>query len=143
MVVCVIAAVVVGREARRLDAIAPRATWVLAEAVDFVAERLPVEARSRLTPEELRTLLVLHMRWLHARGLQPAGVVDLPQTLGAGDGRELVVRDDDVAAWLLGAAPEAGVALLEDVDAVHVVDAHLAYFAAIGAVGPRASSSER
>ena len=53
------------------------------------------------------------------------------------------MRDDDVAAWLLGAAPEAGVALLEDVDAVHVVDAHLAYFAAIGAVGPRASSSER
>jgi hypothetical protein len=81
------------------------------------------------------------MRWLHARGLQPKGVVDLPQALGAA--AEVVVRDDDVAAWLLGEAPGAGVRILDDVDAVHVVDAHLAYFAAIGAVGPRASSSDR
>jgi len=28
--------------------------------------------------------------------------------------------------------------LLDDVDAVNVVDAHLAYFEAIGAVGPQA-----
>jgi hypothetical protein len=28
--------------------------------------------------------------------------------------------------------------LLDDVDAVHVVEAHLAYFEAIGAVGPQA-----
>lgn len=109
--------------------------------MDFVADRLPADARARLTPEELRTLLVLHMRWLHARGLQPAGVVDLPQTLGAAG--EVVVRDDDVAAWLLGEAPASGVRILDDVDAVHVVDAHLAYFAGIGAVGPRASSIER
>lgn len=136
-----IAAYAVGREARRLDAIAPRAAWSLDEAVDFVADCLPAESRARLTPGELRTLLVLHMRWLHARGLQPAGVVDLPQTLGTS--AEVVVRDDDVTAWLLGEAPGAGVGILDDVDAVHVVDAHLAYFAEIGAVGPRASSIDR
>jgi hypothetical protein len=30
--------------------------------------------------------------------------------------------------------------LLDDVDVVHVVDAHLAYFSAIGAVGAEATS---
>jgi hypothetical protein len=34
------------------------------------------------------------------------------------------------------------VQLLDDVDVVHVVDAHLAYFEAIGAVGPTASSND-
>lgn len=130
--VFVIAAVVLGREARRLDAIAPRAVYQLEEAVDFVSEALPRSTQARLTPDELRALLVAHMRWLHARGLQPDGITDRPQDIDS----LVVVDGTTVAAHLLGEAARLKVDVLDDVDVVHVVDAHLAYFDAIGAVGP-------
>ena len=79
--VFLIAALVVGREARRLDAVAPRAVYDLVEATEFVADLLPSSTQGRLTPDELREMLVLHMRWLHAQGLQPNKVVDLPQEI--------------------------------------------------------------
>lgn len=130
--VFVIAAVVLGREARRLDAIAPRAVYEIGEAAGFVAAALPPSTQARLTPGELRALLVAHMRWLHARGLQPDGITDRPQDI-----ESLVVVDGTtVAAHLLGEAARLNVEVLDDVDVVRVVDAHIAYFAAIGAVGP-------
>ena len=138
--ICVfaIAAVVIGREARRLDAVAPRAVYDIDQAVEFVADRLPEQTQARLTPDELRQMLVLHMRWLHAQGLQPDKVVDRTQDIA-----ELVlVTEDQLSAYLLAQAELAGVQLLDDVDVVHVVDAHLAYFEAIGAVGPTASSND-
>jgi hypothetical protein len=39
-------------------------------------------------------------------------------------------------------AEREGIEIMDDVDVVNVVDAHLAYFDAIGAVGPRADVSE-
>jgi hypothetical protein len=42
----------------------------------------------------------------------------------------------------LGQAQEARIEVLDDVDVVHVVRAHLDYFEAIGAVGPSASSTD-
>ena len=132
--VFVIAAVVVGREAHRLDAVAPRVVYQLDEAVDFVCDRLPDESQARLTPGEVQQLLVFHMRWLHEQGLQPDDVVDARQSIA----EPLVITEDALTAWLLGQAEANGVELLDDVDAVNVVEAHLAYFEAIGAVGPRA-----
>ena len=136
--VFVIAAVTVGREARRLDALAPRTVYLLEQACEFVADRLPEETQARLTPEELSALLILHMRWLHAKGLQPDQVVDRPQDID-----DLVVVDEDpVVAYLLGEADDEGIELLDDVDVVRVVEAHLAYFEAIGAVGPQAAPDD-
>ena len=134
VLVFAIAAGAVGREAHRLDAIAPRAVYELDEAVDFVADRLPAESQARLTPKEVEVLLVAHVRWMHEHGLQPDKAVDARQ--GAAD--DVVVSEDALVAHLLGAAEDADVELLDDVDAVNVVDAHLAYFEAIGAVGPQA-----
>ena len=57
--VFVIAAVVVGREAHRLDAVAPRVVYHLDEAVEFVADRVPPATQARLTPAELEQLLVV------------------------------------------------------------------------------------
>ena len=134
--VFVLAAVAIGREARRLDAVAPRAVYVLLEATEFVADRIPPATQARLTPDELQSILVLHMRWLHANGLQPDAVVDRRQDI-----EELVVvGDDTLAAYILGEAERTGISVLDDVDVVHVVDAHLAYFDAIGAVGPKAAN---
>lgn len=132
--VFVIAAVVVGREAHRLDAVAPRSVYVPEEAAEFVAEYLPVESQARLTPDDLDELLRAHMRWLHTKGLQPTNVIDRRQDITT----PVVISEETLVAYLLGEAERHGVDVLDDVDIVNVVDAHLAYFEAIGAVGPRA-----
>ena len=138
--VCVlaIAAIVIGREARRLDAVAPRAVYDLDQAADFVADRLPEVTQARLTPDELQAMLALHMRWLHAQGLQPDRAVDKRQDIA----ELLLISEDQLSAYLLSEAEKSGAELLDDVDVVHVVRAHLAYFDAIGAVGPTASSTD-
>lgn len=134
----VIAAVVVGREARRLDSVAPRSVYVVVEAAEFVAEYLPDSTQARLTPGELEQLLTFHMRWLHSKGLQPANVVDRRQDIET----PVVLSDDTLAGYLLGESERAGIEILDDVDVVNVVDAHLAYFDAIGAVGPMADDPD-
>lgn len=134
IVTFVIAAVVIGREAHRLDAVAPRSVYLIDEVVELVAEYLPPETQARLTPDELEQLLTFHMRWLHAKGLQPANVIDRRQDIDT----LIVVGEDDLTAYLLGEAEQAGIDIIDDVDVVNVVDAHLAYFDAIGAVGPKA-----
>ena len=134
LVTFAIAAGVVGREAHRLDAVAPRSVYVVDEAVEFVAEYLPTDSQARLTPEELEQLLTIHMRWLHAKGLQPTNVIDRRQDIAD----LVIVGENDLTAYLLAEAEAAGIEILDDVDVVNVVDAHLAYFEAIGAVGPKA-----
>ena len=134
LVTFVIAAVVVGREAHRLDAVAPRSVYLIDEVVEFVAEYLPVDTQARLTPGELEQLLTFHMRWLHAKGLQPTNVIDRRQDIDD----LVVVGEDDLTAYVLGEADANGIEIIDDIDVVNVVDAHLAYFAAIGAVGPKA-----
>ncbi len=134
----VIAAVVVGREARRLDSVAPRSVYVVDEAVEFVAEYLPASTQSRLTPDELEQLLTFHMRWLHAKGLQPSNVVDRRQDIST----PVVVSEDTLTGFLLGEAERNGITILDDVDVVNVVDANHAYFEAIGAVGPQATDPD-
>jgi hypothetical protein len=136
LLVFAIAAVTVGREARRLDSFAPRAVYELEQATKFVADRLPSDSQARLTFEELRKLLVFHMRWLHDNGLQPLGVIDRRQDIV----EEIVITEETVTAYLLGAAEKNRIEILEDVDVVHVVQAHLDYFDAIGAVGPVAKN---
>jgi hypothetical protein len=131
----VIAALVVGREAHRLDALSPRVVYVEDQAFEFVSEMLPDDSQSRLTPDELRQLLIFHLRWLNAKGLQPDRVIDRRQDID----EFVVVEEDSVAGFILGEAEREGVEILDDVDVVRVVEAHQAYFDAIGAVGPIAN----
>jgi uncharacterized membrane protein len=133
-----IAAVVVGREARRLDSVAPRAVYDLDQAIEFVADRLPPDTQARLTFDELRVLLKMHMRWIHDKGLQPADVIDRRQDITD----VIVLGEETLTAYLLGKAEESRIEVLDDVDVVHVVRAHLDYFESIGAVGPRASNND-
>ena len=138
IMVFAIAAGTIGREARRLDAVAPRAVYLVGEAVDFVAEGLPPDTQARLTPGELEQLLVFHLRWLHAKGLQPDRAVDQRQDID----EQVVITEDTLIAYLLGEAERNGIELLDDVDAVRVAEAHLSYFEAIGAVGPEAGTDD-
>ncbi len=138
LAVFLIAAVVVGREARRLDAVAPRVVYRVDEAVEFVSDRLPEASQARLTPGEVEQLLVFHLRWLHAKGLQPIDVIDRRQDITT----PTVITEDTLIGYLLGEAEREGVDLLDDVDAVAVAEAHLAYLGAIGAVGPPADDPD-
>jgi len=138
LAVFVIAAVVIGREAHRLDAVAPRVVYRLDEAVDYVAEHVPPATQARLTPSEVEQLLIFHLRWLHAKGLQPIDVVDRRQDLF----EPTVIDEDTLTAYLIGESERTELELLDDVDAVEVVEAHLAYLDAIGAVGPPAAGDD-
>ncbi len=131
-----IAAGTIGREAHRLDAVAPRSVYIPEEALEFVAEYLPAQTQARLRPDELEQLLTLHMRWLHAKGLHPTNVVDRRQDIT----EPVVISEDTLVGYLLGEADRSGVEIIDDIDVVNVVDAHRAYFDAIGAIGPQASS---
>lgn len=131
-----IAAGTVGREARRLDAVAPRVVYQLDQAVQFVADRLPPGTQSRLTFDEVENLLREHLNWMAAKGLQPERPVDQVQNIS----EPVVVDEDTLTAHLLARASDRGIEIIDDVDIVHVVESHLAYFAAIGAVGPHADS---
>ena len=135
LLVFAIAAVVIGREARRLDSVAPRVVYELEQATQFVADNLPSDTQARLTYAELRKLLVFHMRWLHDKGLQPTGVVDRRQDIVD----EVVIDEQTLTAYLLDAAEKNNIEILDDVDAVYVVKAHLKYFDAIGAIGPQSN----
>jgi hypothetical protein len=128
-----IAAVTIGREARRLDAVAPRVIYDIEDAVEYVADHLPPDSQARLTHDEVRELLRLHMGELHEHGLQPPDAFDERQTIA----EPVIVEETDAAGYLIGQAEAKGMHV-EDVDVVRVVQAHLAYFDAIGAVGPPA-----
>lgn len=132
-----IAAGTIGREAHRLDAVAPRVVYEIEEAVEFVADRLPADTQGRLTFEEVQVLLREHLNWMSTKGLQPEKPVDQVQNIS----ETLVVDENTLTAHLLARAGENGVEIVDDIDIVRVVDAHLAYFAAIGAVGPQAGSA--
>jgi hypothetical protein len=133
LAVFAIAAAVVGRESHRLDAVAPRVVYQVDDAVDYVADHLPAESQARLTHDDVRVLLRDHLRQLRSEGLVPAVAEDQVQDIG-----ELVVVDEtEATGYLIGAADRSGLDV-DDVDVAHVVEAHLAYLDAIGAVGPPA-----
>ena len=134
LAVFVIAAVVVGREAQRLDMVAPRVIYDIDQAADYVARALPSNTQARLTMDEVRQLLLAHLSWMNDKGLTPLDVTDRVQNISI----PVVVDEDTLAAFLLKEASRRGVEILDDVDVVHVADAHMVYFAAIGAVGPKA-----
>lgn len=131
LAVFAIAAGSVGREARRLDSIAPRVVYDMDDAVDYVADRLPAQSQARLTPGEVESLLVVHLRWIGQNGLHPARAEDTRQDPNL----DVTITEVGLIATLLAEAEEMDVELLDDADASYVVDAHLAYLEHIGAVG--------
>lgn len=128
--VMAVAAGAIGREARRLDALPPRAVFDLEEAVLWVAEHLPDDVTARLSYDEVRRLLDLSLD--HLRGLGLAG-----RTTGEPVEGEVVVDESEAVAAVLERAGETGMDVTPyDVQAV--VAAQLAYLQAISAVGPPA-----
>lgn len=125
-----IAAVVVGREARRLDAEPPRPVFDPDEAVEWVANHLPFEVSAVLSHADVRQILDWNLQYFRAKGVSGNGSsphIDSP----------IVVGGAETVAYVLDQADRTGTGYTPE--QVHaVLDAQMSYLEAIGAVGPEA-----
>jgi hypothetical protein len=126
--VVLLALLVVGRETASLASQPKQALFDVDEAVDFVAEALPHEVSARISYDDVRALVRFHLAHLAASGA-PA------ERWNAGHQRLVIVDDEEGAEVLMRRAIESGLDLGPD-DVAAVLGAELAYFEAIGAVGP-------
>jgi hypothetical protein len=129
-----IAAIVVGREARRLDAEPPRAVFDPDEAVEYVANHLPFDVAAALSHDDVKQILDWNLEFFRSKGLSGNGSAphaDAPILIG---GAETI-------AYVLDKASQAGAEYTpQHVQAV--LEAQMAYLEAIGAIGPQAPPDE-
>lgn len=125
-----VAAVVVGREARRLDAEPPRPVFDPDEAVEWVANHLPFEMSAVLSHEDVRQILDWNLEYFRSKGVSGNGStphVEAP----------IVVGGAETVAYVLDQATRTGRDYQPD-QVLAVLDAQMSYLEAIGAVGPEA-----
>lgn len=127
--VFVIAAVLIGSEARRLDDEPPRPVFDLVEAVAWVADRLPAEVTAVLSPDDVARIMEWSLDCLAEVEPDPSA-----------PGGESVVEDEDAVAYVLARAEAAG-ADWTGVQVAAVLLQQTAYLEVIGAV--RSLSPER
>ncbi len=129
-IVFVIAAVVIGREARRLDAVPPRPTFDLDEAVTWVADNLPFDVSAVLSHDDVRRIIDWNLEYFRLKGVSGNGHTTNP------DG-PVVVGGAETVDYVLTRAEALGSPYTAP--QVHaVLDAQMTYLEAIGAVGPEA-----
>src|SRR4051812_37505103 len=95
LLVFAVAAVVVGREARRLDAVPPRPVFDIEEAVDWVAEHLPFEVSAILSHADVRQILDWNLEYFRSKGVSGNGSaphVDDAVVVGEAETVEYVVH---------------------------------------------------
>jgi hypothetical protein len=130
LIVFAVAAVVVGREARRLDAEPRRPTFDINEAVSWVAQHLPFEVSAVLSYDDVRRIIDWHLEYLRSRGVSSNGHgpdVDGPIVVGGAETVDYVLRRCQSSGLEYTPAQ------------VHaVLEAQMTYLEAIGAVGPAA-----
>jgi hypothetical protein len=133
-VVFAIAAFVIGREARRLDAVPPRAVFDMDAAVTWVADHLPYEVSAVLSHGDVRRILDWNLEYFRTKGASGNGSsvhVEGP----------VVVGGAETVDWVLGRAQAVGTTY--SAAQVHaVLDAQMMYLEAIGAIGPEAPPGE-
>ena len=129
-IVFAVAAAVIGREARRLDAVAPNPTFDMDEAVEWVAEHLPFEVTAELSHDDVRRIIDWNLEFFRLKGVSGNGhgaVTEGPVVVGGAETVEYVLARA-VAIGVEYTAPQ-----------VHaVLEAQMNYLEAIGAIGPEA-----
>jgi hypothetical protein len=133
VMVVVIGLVVIGRETARLAAAARPAVFDMAEAVEFIADRLPPETQARISHDDVRWVLLADADLLEESTAAPVARGD---DTGAED--ERIVVDEDAAVARILALADASGREIADEDVAAVLDGRAAYLEAIGAVGPQA-----
>ncbi|MEQ8717493.1 MAG: hypothetical protein RIE08_07750 [Acidimicrobiales bacterium] len=130
-----IAVFAVNATTRGLARSLPVSVYDLAEATDFVCERLPGEVAERLDRDDVESLLAWNLTWLRSRGLATFGRVDLIAEDAARDATGPIVADEDDAVDALIERAEYEGIPVDPVDVVVVLDLDALYLRAIGAVG--------
>jgi hypothetical protein len=121
VIVFAIAAVAIGREARRLDAEPPRPVFDVDEAVDWIGDRLPFEVSAVLSHDDVRQILRWSLDQLAVR------VED-----------EVLVVDDEAIAYVQVRARDAGFDWSEG-QIQAVLEREVDYLRVIGAIKPEES----
>jgi hypothetical protein len=122
-----IAAIVVGREARRLAAEPVQRTFNYEEAVAWVCDHVGDEVAAVLTPDDVRQILDWHLEYFRLKGLSGNG--SGPHI----DGTVVVTGAETVGFVLMRAEAIGAPYTAEQVHAV--LDAQMGYLTEIGAVG--------
>jgi hypothetical protein len=129
-VVFAIAAVVIGREARRLDAVPPRPVFDMDEAVAWVADHLPFDVSAVLSHADVRNIIDWNLEYFRSKGVSGNG--SSPHLEGP-----VVVGGAETVDFVLARAQQVGTPYTAA--QVHaVLDAQMTYLEAIGAIGPEA-----
>ena len=136
--VVAIAFVAVGAAVGRLEHETAPAVYRLADAVEFVADRLPDEVTARISYDDVRTVLGWHLDWFAVVGLATSHGQELGDPAVAVD--EMAVADSDAAldAVVARSISESGP---DAVDVVCILEAQLSYLAEIGAFSAGESPS--
>jgi hypothetical protein len=125
-----IAAAVIGREARRLDAVPPNPVFDLNEAVAWVAEHLPFDVSAVLSHDDVRQIIDWNLEYFRTKGVSGNGHsahTDGPVVVGGAETVDYVLHRAQATGSPYTAAQ------------VHaVLDAQMTYLEAIGAIGPEA-----
>ena len=123
-----IAAVVVGREARRLAAQPRRPVFDFEDAVAWVCRHVGDEVAAELTPDDVRRILHWHLEYFRLKGVSSNGS-------RAGGDRAVVVGGAETVEFVMSKAEAVGSPYTPA--QVHaVLDAQMAYLETIGAIGP-------
>ena len=129
-VVFAIAAVVIGREARRLDSVPPRPVFDMDEAVAWVSDHLPFDVSAVLSHADVRKIIDWNLEYFRSKGVSGNG--STPHLDGP-----VVVGGAETVDFVLARAQQVGNSYTAA--QVHaVLDAQMTYLEAIGAIGPEA-----
>ena len=125
-----IAAVVIGREARRLDSVPPRPVFDMDEAVAWVSDHLPFDVSAVLSHADVRNIIDWNLEYFRSKGVSGNG--STPHLDGP-----VVVGGAETVDFVLARAQQVGTSYTAA--QVHaVLDAQMTYLEAIGAIGPEA-----
>jgi hypothetical protein len=100
-IVFILAAVVIGREARRLDAKPPQPVFDMDEAVHWVADHLPYEVSAVLTYDDVRSIIDWNLEYFRSKGVSGNGSSPHPEG-------SIVVGGAETVEYVLAKAIIAG-----------------------------------
>lgn len=123
-----IAAVVIGREARRLDRMPPQPVFNFEDAVSWVCEHVPFAVAAELSPDDVRRILNWHLDFFRVKGVSSNG--STPHVEGP-----VVVSGAETTDFVLARSEAAGAAYTPE-QVYAVLEAQMEYLGEIGAIGP-------
>jgi hypothetical protein len=128
LIVFVIAAVVIGREARRLGNVPPKPVFDFEEAVEWVCRHVSDDVAAELSPDDVRQIINWHLEYFRLKGVSSNGH-------GTQSEGPVVVGGAETVDFVLMRAQSAG-STYTPAQVHAVLDAQMTYLEAIGAIGP-------